>query len=157
MERGNQMEAEALDAYNALFGAKLQKAGMFRNAVAGCSPDALIGASGILEIKTQKPELLVATIEADEFPAEHVAQCQGALWVCDRVWVDLMVYYTGMPVFVKRAWRDEPYMADLAREVELFNDDLAALVEDIRSKGCGTYAPPAASASADFTAVELET
>lgn len=156
MERGTRMEAEAREAYAALVGGDIQRAGMFRNHLAGCSPDSLVGDKGLLEIKTKKPEILVAVIEKDVFPAEHVAQCQGALWVCEREWIDLAAYYTGMPLFVKRAQRDEEYIANLAREVEIFNTDLAALVESLRSKGLGTYVPKEPrGALDDFTAVDI--
>lgn len=156
MERGTHMEDEAREAYIALVGGEVQRAGMFRNHLAGCSPDSLVGEKGLLEIKTKKPEILAAVIEADKFPPEHVAQCQGELWVCEREWVDLAAYYTGMPLFVKRAQRDEEYIANLAAAVELFNTELAALVESLRSKGLGTYVPKEPrGALDDFTAVDI--
>lgn len=154
MERGTEMEAGARDTYAAMVGVELTKAGMFRNHLAGCSPDALVGDNGLLEIKTKKPELLIAVIDSGKFPSEHVAQCQGALWVCEREWIDLLVYYPGMPMFVKRAPRDEEYIAKLADEVARFNDELANLVNGIRS--LGLPAAPAASACTGFVAVELE-
>ena len=108
MERGNQMEAEARANY--IFGWNQTRptlVGFMRRAYVGCSPDALLGDDGVLEIKTQKPELLIATHDAGEkdqerFPPEHIAQCQGALLVSGRKWVDLCVYWPGMPMFVRR-------------------------------------------------------
>jgi hypothetical protein len=40
-----------------------------------------------------------------------------------------------MPLFVKRAYRDEAYIKALESEVAIFNGDLAAMVARIRSYG----------------------
>ena len=40
-----------------------------------------------------------------------------------------------MPPFIKRAYRDERYIADLAAAVSQFNDELAVVVEQIRAYG----------------------
>ena len=109
----------------------------------GCSPDSFLGTNGILEIKTQRGDLLVATLFADRFPPEHVAQCQGALWVCEREFVDIAVYWPKMPMFVRRATRDEAYIQTLASEVARFNDELAATVEKIRRYGSPAQASAA--------------
>jgi hypothetical protein len=37
-----------------------------------------------------------------------------------------------MPVFIKRAYRDETYISNMAAAVETFNAELAELVERIR-------------------------
>jgi hypothetical protein len=72
---------------------------------------------------------------ADKFPADHVAQCQGGLWVTGREWIDIVCYYPNMPVFIKRAYRDEAYIANLAGEVAKFTDELDALVAKISAYG----------------------
>jgi len=90
MERGSRMEDEARANY--IFGwnnTRPTRVGFVRRAYVGCSPDALLGDDGVLEIKTQKPELLIATHDADRFPPEHIAQCQGALLVTGRLWYRL--------------------------------------------------------------------
>lgn len=135
MARGNIMEDEARNAYAFTHDADPQRIGFVRNGNCGCSPDSFLGADGILEIKTQKAELLVATIEADKFPSEHVAQCQGTLAVTGRKWADLCIYWPGMPLFVKRAYRDEDYIRALMDELARFNFELNGLVERIRRYG----------------------
>ena len=135
MDRGHALEAEARDLYAFMSDAEPKQVGFIRNGAKGCSPDSLIGDAGMLEIKTQAPHLLIETLIADKFPAEHVAQCQGALWVAEREWIDLVVYYPGMPTFTKRAYRDEEYIAALAGHVDAFNVELQALVEKVRRIG----------------------
>lgn len=135
MERGKAMEDEARAHYELLKDVDPQRVGFVRNGAKGCSPDSLIGDKGILEIKTKLPHLVIDCILKDDFPAEHKAQCQGALWVCEREWVDISVYWPNMQPFVRRAYRDEVYIYDLARAVDEFNAELAEMVERVRRYG----------------------
>lgn len=134
-ERGHVMEPEARELYAFATDTAPEQVGFVRNGQKGCSPDSLIGDEGMLEIKTKIPDLLIECLERNEFPREHRAQCQGALWVAEREWIDIVVYWPAMPVFIKRAHRDEEYIANLAGEIDRFNDELAALVERIRNYG----------------------
>lgn len=134
-DRGHAVEDEARNLYAFVSGQEPEQVGFIRNGNKGVSPDSLIGASGMLEIKSQAPHLLIDTLLADKFPSEHVAQCQGALWVAEREWIDLVVYFPGMPVFTKRAHRDEAYIRDLSKAVDIFNAELAELVAKIRAMG----------------------
>lgn len=134
-DRGKLLEPEARDLYAMLSDTEPQQVGFITNHGAGCSPDSLIGSDGMLEIKTKAPKFLIEAILADEFCPEHVAQCQGALWVAEREWIDLAVYWPGLPPFVKRAYRDEVYIANLAKEVAAFNAELEDIVEAVRAYG----------------------
>lgn len=135
MERGHEMEPEARDLYAFATDTTPEQVGFIRNGQKGCSPDSLIGENGMLEIKTKLPDLLIECWERDDFPPEHKAQCQGALWIAEREWIDLVVYWPGMPVFIQRAYRDEAYIADMSTAINQFNDELSALVERVRSYG----------------------
>jgi hypothetical protein len=135
MERGHEMEPDARNMYALMTDASPELVGFIRNGAKGCSPDSLIGDVGMLEIKTKLPHLLIDVLLRDEFPAEHKAQCQGALWVSEREWIDIAVYWPRLPLFIKRAYRDEAYIAGLAAAVDAFNAELADTVERIRSYG----------------------
>lgn len=136
MERGHEWESEACDRYSMLKRVDLEVVGFVTNHGAGCSPDRfVIGQSGMVEIKTQEPELLIETILRDEFPTEHKGQTQGGLWICDKDYIDLMIHSQGMPPFIKRAGRDARYIADLTGEVARLNDDVETLVEKIKRYG----------------------
>lgn len=134
-ERGKLMEPEARDYYALMQDVDPQPIGFVRNGQKGCSPDSFIGSDGMLEIKTALPHILADIILKDEFPPEHKAQCQGALWVCEREWIDLVVYWPRMPRFIKRAYRDNSYVANLSAAVDKFNDELAGTVETLRRYG----------------------
>ena len=127
-ERGHAMEPEARQLYAFMQDAEPELVGFITNGNKGCSPDSLIGANGMLEIKTKLPHLMLAVLEANEFPSEHRAQCQGQLWVAEREWVDLVCYWPKLPPFIKRAYRDEAFIKLLAAEVDQFNDELETLV-----------------------------
>lgn len=133
MVRGRAMEAQAMAMYSFERDAECEKVGFIRNGRAGASPDALVGSSGLLEIKTKKPSLLIECILRDEFPPEHKAQVQGQLWISERSWCDIAVFWPGMPLFVRRAYRDEAYIADLARAVSIFNAEVDMVVDKIRA------------------------
>ena len=135
MERGHEMEPDARNMYALMTDANPELVGFIRNGAKGCSPDSLVGDVGMLEIKTKLPHLLIDVLLRDEFPAEHKAQCQGALWVAEREWIDIAVYWPRLPLFIKRAYRDEAYIAGLAAAVDAFNAELAETVERIRSYG----------------------
>lgn len=135
MERGKVMEEEARDFYALSENVDPEIIGFVRNGAKGCSPDSLIGSDGMLEIKTAKPHILGGFMLAGEFPDDHKAQCQGNLWVAEREWIDLLVYWPKMPRFVMRAHRDEAYIKTLSEEVDKFNAELADAVSRIRSFG----------------------
>lgn len=135
MDRGHVMEPEARNAYAFMHDCEPELVGFVRNGRAGCSPDAFVGTDGVLEVKTKAPHILIECLNADKFCPEHVAQCQGALWVTEREWVDLVCYFSRMPLFVKRAYRDEAYIRRLAEEVERFNYELDSVVRFVRNYG----------------------
>lgn len=134
-DRGHTMEPDARDAYVTSAEASLTRVGFVRNGDVGCSPDSLIGANGLLEIKTKKPHILADVILKGGIPSEHVAQCQGALWVCEREWLDFVAYWPRMPLYVHRVYRDEKYIANLSTEVDRFNVELAETVDRILRYG----------------------
>ena len=129
MERGHVMEDEAADAYAFERDADLLRVGFMRRGRVGCSPDRLVGDSGMIEIKSKLPYLHWETIESGTIPDEHVAQVQGQLWVSGRAWCDFVSYYTKRPLCVIRVERDEKYIATLAQAVADFVGELDALVD----------------------------
>lgn len=132
MERGKAMEAEARDLYAFVHDIPLERVGFVRNGAKGCSPDSLAGEDGMIEIKTALPHILIEAILADRPPPEHIAQCQGNLWVAERQWIDLVLYWPKMPLFVKRIQRDEDYIEALSGAVDQFNTELTELEAKVR-------------------------
>lgn len=128
MERGHEMEPQAREMYAFLNDVAPEQVGFITNGPKGCSPDSLIGADGMLEIKTKLPHLMLAVHEGGGFPSEHRAQCQGQLWVAEREWIDLICYWPKMPPYIVRATRDEEFIKQLSDAVDQFNEELEAVV-----------------------------
>jgi len=135
MRRGHELEPEARESYEFLTDNEATLVGFIRNGDVGYSPDFLVGDQGLGEVKTRLPALQLDVLLRDEFPSEYWAQCQGGLWIAEREWIDLVCYWPGLPVFIKRAYRDEAFIERLACEVSAFNEELASIVEQINSRG----------------------
>lgn len=135
MERGKLMEDEARDLYSFTRDVELRRVGFVRAYDRGASPDSLIGEDGGLEIKSAAPHIQVGRLLADKLPPEHEAQVQGNIWVCEREWWDFVSYCPKLPIFIKRVHRDDEYIKNLERGVELFNSELRQTVEYIRRYG----------------------
>lgn len=133
MERGKVMEAEARIMYEFQNDLNAEEVGFIRNGEKGCSPDSLIGESGMLEIKTKLPHLQLDVLDKGKLPADHVAQVQGQLWVAEREWCDFVSYWPKLPLFVYRVTRDEEYIKTLADAVDSFNEELAKLEQKMRA------------------------
>lgn len=140
MERGKEMEPEARKLYAFMRDCDPEQVGFIRNGPKGCSPDSLIGTDGMIEIKTKLAHLQVDCLLSNKLPPEHKAQCQGALWVAEREWIDFVSYWPGLPLFIVREHRDEDYLAKLATAVDEFNADLAVTVQRIREMSGGSPA-----------------
>ena len=134
--RGHELEGVARGLYEAREEVTTQSVGIILNHGIGYSPDALVGVNGLTEIKTKLPKFQVGVILADEVPKDHVAQCQGGLWVSEREWIDFISYWPGMPMFVKRAYRDEAMIRKIAERVTTFHE----LLEERMSRVLGIAA-----------------
>lgn len=133
MERGNAMEAEARAYYAFKTGAEIERVGFIKNGRTGCSPDALIGEDGLLEIKTCIPSVLIEHVCRGTYPPEHRPQGQGGLLVTGRKWVDICCYWPTMPKpFIVRETRDEEYIGEIVAAVDRFNEELDLLVAKVR-------------------------
>ncbi|AGF74975.1 phage-related exonuclease [Bartonella australis AUST/NH1] len=135
MRRGTELEPTARQLYGVLTQVEPKSIGfvLTDDRMKGFSPDAFIGENGLLEIKTKKPEILIPHFYQKSFPAEHKAQCQGGLWIAQREWVDLMLYWPDMPPLIKRAYRDEAYIRKLEFEINRFNEALNIMVHQIKN------------------------
>lgn len=122
--RGHELEAVARGLYESLEEVQTSQAAIILNHGAGYSPDSLVGDAGLTEIKTKLPKFQVAVILSGEVPKDHIAQCQGGLWVAEREWIDFVSYWPGMPLFVKRMYRDEKYIRNVSERVQRFNEML---------------------------------
>ncbi|WP_432415353.1 lambda exonuclease family protein [Chromohalobacter israelensis] len=123
--RGHALEPVARALYSEATGnTQLEQVGIILNHGVGYSPDCLVNGNGLAEIKTKLPKHQIEVLLNDEIPQEHIAQCQGGLWVSEREWIDFVSYWPGMPLFVKRIYRDDAMIRTIAERVESFHEEL---------------------------------
>lgn len=134
MQRGRDQEAEALALYALKRKCDPQIIGFIENGRTGCSPDAQVAKDGGVEIKTEAAHLLIETHLRDEFPAKHKAQTQGTLMVTGWKWIDLAIYCPGLPLFLKRAQRDEAFIKKLRAELDAANAEIDMIVKRIKAR-----------------------
>ena len=133
MDRGHEMEGAAREMYAFTRDAEPKPVGFISNFDAGASPDSLVEDRGLLEIKTKMAHLHIEAFLRDDIPPEHKAQCQGQLWIAEREWLDLVIYWPRLPLIVRRVVRDEAYIRDMAQSVAAFNGELAQVVRRVRA------------------------
>lgn len=104
----------------------------------GYSPDGLVGDTGLLEIKSRKPNVQARTILTDQVPAENRAQLQAGLFVTGREWIDYVSYRDGMPLYVKRVHPDEIWFDLIERVVKKFEADMTDLITNYTNRA-GAY------------------
>lgn len=143
MQRGKDMEPEARDHYLKTRFDDLEEVGFIRRKLpsgryVGASPDGLLKKRRkALEIKTMQPDLMIERLERGAgAPTEHRPQVHGTMAVGDLDEVDLLIFYSGMPVAPLFTFqRDPTYIREIQRAVEVFDFELHQLVEKIRRMG----------------------
>jgi len=126
MERGTLLEPLAREAYTFLTDAKVDEVGFVLNdaGTIGVSPDGLIGTDGGLEIKCPKATNAIRYMVEDAMPDTYKPQVQGNLWITGREWWDFVVYHPNLNLFVKRVYRDEKYIKQMAEHITAFTEEL---------------------------------
>jgi predicted phage-related endonuclease len=131
MARGTETEPLARDAYAFYSGHAVEQVGFIKHsaiACSGCSPDGLVGADGLVEIKC--PNTAV--------PAKYILQMQWQMAVTGRLWCDFVSFDARLPesmrLFHQRVMRDGPQIAELEAAVLEFLAELADKVEALRAR-----------------------
>lgn len=127
MRTGTEQEPFARAMYEARTGYMVDEAGFYLSddAVFGLSPDGLIDADGVLEVKTMVASDTLFTAIADDDVSAYMDQCMGYLWLLGRQWVDLVLWVPDLGhMVIKRIHRDEGAIEELEADMLAF----AALV-----------------------------
>jgi hypothetical protein len=132
MERGTLDEPYARDKYSEHYAPAAQIGFMVRDDWGfrlGYSPDGVVGDDGLIEIKSRAQKKHLATILADQVPAENMAQCQAGLLVSGREWIDYVSYCGGMPLWTKRVTPDPRWFTAIIEAGEAFEANAAEMFE----------------------------
>ena len=123
MDRGSQMEAEAVRFYELQRDLETVKVGFITNdaGTIGSSPDRLVGDYGLLEIKVPAEHTHVGYLLKKSVEQAYFVQAQGQLWVAECQWNDVLSYHPEMPPALIRVERDEEFIESLAAAVNAFS------------------------------------
>lgn len=131
MQWGLFQEPFARAAYEITYGIEVDQAGFVIHPhipFFGCSPDGLVGADGMIQIKCPNTTTHLAWLMAGTIPVEHVPQMLAELACTGRKWIDFVSFDPRLPehlqLFVRRYSRDERLITTLETEVVHFNKEL---------------------------------
>jgi hypothetical protein len=100
-----------------------------------CSPDALVGDDGMIEIKCVIPKVHVETIITESIDGSYIKQMQWSLHIAARKWCDFISYSPLMvnkPIWIKRVFRDEKLIKELDMEADKFIGEMLNIVKKIK-------------------------
>lgn len=83
----------------------------------GATPDGLVGADGIIEVKCPKTTTHLMTF-VNGFPSDYALQVQGELMATGRTWCDFISYdprCKGAELYIERVYRDETKEATILK------------------------------------------
>lgn len=142
MRRGNELEGEARDAYSFVTGNAVDEVGFVECADlpnTGCSPDGLIGESGLVELKC--PASMAKHLDALRTGAhaqEYRWQLQHQLMVTGRSWVDAASYDprfgSGLELAIVRVERDEAAIESLRKEIIAADAEVESIVAELLAR-----------------------
>lgn len=141
MTWGTDMEPDARATYEFLTGVEVEQVGFIPHptiAMSGASPDGLVGADGVVEIKCPQTATHIDTLLGAGIDRKYLIQMQWQLACSGRVWCDFVSFDPRMPVetrlFVQHVKRDDAWIAELERDVREFlieiDAKVARLVDD---------------------------
>ena len=131
-ERGHEFEPEARELYMLQSDLDVREIGFIRaDYNAGASPDALVGNDGLLEVKTKLPHLQLEVLLSGNVPSHHMKQIQGQIMIAEREWCDFVSYWPGLPLYIKRVFRDEALISEMRKAIDQFNDELNEIVNKV--------------------------
>jgi putative phage-type endonuclease len=136
MEWGTQTEPQARVAYEV-------KTGNFVDQIAfvdhptiagfGCSPDGLVGDSGLIEIKCPNSATHWSYIKANEPPNKYFIQMQAQMAVTSSKWCDFVSFDPRMPkrsqLLIVHVPRDDEFILYMETEIKQFLSEVQAEVK----------------------------
>lgn len=131
MWRGIEHEPFARDIYSGHYQQAVECGFMRRDEdgwTLGLSPDGLVGSDGLIEIKCPRAKGHVSTILGDCVPPYYMGQCQAALLVSGRKWLDYVSFCAGLPLFVKRVLPDPAWHEAIVAACVQFETTAAEMV-----------------------------
>jgi len=141
MQRGTDLEPIARSAYEFYAGVMTVETGLILHPEIegfGASPDSLVGANGLVEIKIPNTATHIYTMQSGKHDPQYEWQMLAQMACSGREWVDFVSFDDRLPEELQyvcfRYHRDEARIREMEAEVKAFLDELAALEADMRGR-----------------------
>lgn len=138
MQWGTEQEPVARAAYEFYRDADVTEVGFVvhpRIAMSGASPDGLVGADGLVEIKCPNTATHIETLLGGAVPAKYLCQVQWQMACTERSWCDFVSFDPRLPpemrLFVRKVERDHARIAELEDAVAGFLAEVDATVAEL--------------------------
>lgn len=131
MERGHEQEPVARMMYEDEFFCDVSNGGFFGSEFVGCSPDGLVSADGLIEIKSVIASVHYANVKRQDVDPAYKWQCIGNLLFTQRNWIDFVSYCAEFPAD-KQLFTHRLHAKNLSDEFTQINqriDEFKQLVE----------------------------
>jgi len=138
MQWGTETEPLARAAYEAKMDVLVDEVGFIDHPSivnSGASPDGLVGADGLIEIKCPNTATHIDTLLSQTVPKKYADQIFWQMACTNRDWCDFVSYDPRLPpdlqLFIKRIPRDDKYIQLLEAEVIEFLTETAHKVAQL--------------------------
>jgi len=138
MQWGTETEPKAREAYMAARFEIVEEVGFVNHPTieaAGASPDGLVGALGLIEIKCPNTATHIDTLLSQTVPSKYITQMTWQMVCTGRHWCDFVSYDPRLPaelqLFIKRVEYDPVFGAMLEKEVISFLKELNTKIEKL--------------------------
>ena len=141
MQWGVECEPMARSAYETETGLIVTEVGFVDHptiAMAGASPDGLVGDDGLIEIKCPETKTHIETLTSKKAPSKYIPQMQWQMACTGRQWVDFVSFDPRLPehlmLEIIRVDRDQLLIDQYSEAVSIFLAEVSKTVELLNSR-----------------------
>lgn len=141
MQWGTDVEPQARAMYEIESGEHVEETGFVLHQVIeglGASPDGLVGADGLVEIKCPNSRTHGETVLSGKIPDKYIKQMQTQMACTGRAWCDFVSFDPRFPassqIWIRRIDRDETLIAEIEAETARFLGEVEDIVSQLTNK-----------------------
>ena len=140
MQWGTDVEPQARAGYEFIHDVTVEEVAFVPHPTleAGASPDGLVGADGLVEIKCPNTATHIDTLLNEKIPAKYVDQMQWQMACTGRRWCDFVSFDPRMPadlqMWVNRVDRDDERITEIETAVTDFLNELEEKVTALNER-----------------------
>jgi putative phage-type endonuclease len=142
MQHGTDTEPQARAEYAFAADVDVVEVGFIehpRIAMAGASPDGMVGDEGLVELKAPNTATHLRTLLGEPIAAKYITQMQWQMGTTGRTWCDFCSFDPRLPdyarLFIKRVYRDQAAIDSLEVEVVQFLREVDEKTAAVRALG----------------------